>query len=824
MALFLRFLTKEGMPLRRIILYISVLFLAGIVLASFSPLPSTYSSWLLLISIQILLLLSIWLFYSYRKRPLPFLTFVLLFISVGLVYRFAYDADHPNLLTPYYETNIQVVGMVAENPVYMNSKWQFVVQVDSISNSRGEEVPLRDRIQVSDTRQQSPPVSYGDKVEISGILLAPSTSRNPGGYNDQAYLERQGIHARMTIRNPNDIKSLGTSPGIYGRTIAPLYQHTWHVLHELFPAGEAELAGGLVLGFKSDLPDDWQAAFQMLGVTHILAASGMNVGLLVGTLFYLLKYLHVPKKYSSLIVTGVVILYVLLSGASPSVVRAGLMAILIMTGGSLGRKQDTLTTLATAALLSLLWNPGTVSDLGFLLSFITTLGLLLLSPRIYGWLKGPTWLRGALAVTLAAQISSLPLLLSQFNQFSPISILANLFIMPLTFLLVPLGFLILLLGSIHIWFAFPLVGIYRILMWLLVKPIVWVSDTTAGFTWVIPSLPIWVVCLIYGGILGVMYPSTVKRFGRGLKVRFRLQNRFSNLMRKRKQHLIACLLLAGLFVGWALWLPHSSELRVTFLDVGQGDSALIETPGGQNILVDGGGIPQYMRSDFDVGDKIVIPFLHHRGVRTIDYVIATHADEDHIRGLLTVLKKMPVRRLIISGYDDPAPAFQELLRLAKAKRIPIYESKAPIEWDLERGVHWRFLHPDIIHHGTRSDTNSNCVVFEFTYGRRSFLFTGDIEGEVEPDLFPYAHPIDVLKVPHHGSAYSTTEELLEKWHPRYAVISVGKWNRYHHPHPDVLNRLKHAGATVYRTDQQGAVTVLTDGDKLKITATVSGSK
>jgi competence protein ComEC len=212
----------------------------------------------------------------------------------------------------------------------------------------------------------------------------------------------------------------------------------------------------------------------------------------------------------------------------------------------------------------------------------------------------------------------------------------------------------------------------------------------------------------------------------------------------------------------------------------------------------------------------VLPFLRHEGVRAIDFLIATHADEDHVRGLLTVVDRVPVRRMIVSGYDDPSPVFQQLLSKARQKDIPIYHSKAGIKWELEPGVHWLFLHPGEIRTGTRSDTNANSVVFELIYKERKFLFTGDIEGEVESDLTPYLEPVDVLKVAHHGSHYSTTEDFLRLAHPRYAIISAGKHNVYHHPHPEVLQRLSSFGAQIYRTDKNGAVIVVTDGRNLTV--------
>ncbi|WP_439952285.1 DNA internalization-related competence protein ComEC/Rec2 [Effusibacillus lacus] len=743
-----------------------------------------------------------------RSRPIPITMLTLGFLMAGLLYGLSHLSLHPNQFHRFYDQHVTVTGVVKDSPVFLNGKWRYIVKAERVLTGSGENVELEDRIQISDSRKIEPIPRYGDRIQIRGLLLEPTPQRNPGGYDDQQYLARKGIHARMSVKFANQIEKIGQETSLYGITVSPLRDHAWNTLYKLFPPGEAELAGGIVLGFKSDLPGEWETAFETLSVTHILAASGFNVGLISAALFYLFKLFRMPKGMAGAIVILTIVIYTLASGAGPSVVRAGIMAILILIGASLGRQADMLTTVATAALLSALWNPGVVFDIGFLLSFITTIGLILLTPRWMPFLPGPGWFRSALAACLAAQIASTPILVYHFNQISPFSLLANLYIMPLTFLLVPLGFGMLVLGMAHPWLALPFVGLYRFLMLLLVKPVVWLSEATRQWTLSVSSPPLWGVALFYAGLLFLLYRNRISKFTTSRRF---VRNGIG---------LLAILLVAAAL----LWLKPSKELRVTFLDVGQGDSALIETPSGMTILVDGGGIPSYFESDFDVGERIVLPFLRHRGVGTLDYVIATHADEDHVRGLLAILKHVKVRNLIVSGYPDDSPFYQEILETARSRGTPIYQAQAGIGWQLEPGVAWRFLNPAVFHQGTRSDSNSNSVVFQLEFGSRRFLFTGDIEGETEPDILPFVQPVDVLKVAHHGSHYSTTPEFLAKVRPRYAIISAGKRNVYHHPHRDVLNRLAGVGAQVYRTDRHGAVTVTTDGNKLQIRTAIADSQ
>lgn len=807
--------------MRRVLLHVTLLFLSGIVLAAYAPLINPY-----LLTATVVAVMSaggvVVLAHALRRRPLPAILLAFFFLAAGYLYSQSYWAFRPNLLQSYYEQQVQVTGVTEESPVYLNGKWQYTIRVETLAAENGIEVSLKDRIRVADSRKNGPP-SYGDRVAIRGLLLEPSSRRNPGGYDDREFLERQGIHGRIRVKDDDAVKKIGAQTTLYGLTVAPLGERIRHALAQLFPPGEAELAGGLVIGFQSELPEEWKNAFQMLNLTHILAASGMNVGLIAGCTFWLTRRIRMSKRIASPIAIGILLLYTMLAGAGPSVVRAGLMAILVIVGVSLGRNVDFPTTVAVAALASSLWNPGILFDIGFLLSFITTIGLFLLIPRLTPLIPGPAWARSAVAVNLAAQIASLPLLVYYFNELSPFALLANLYISPIVFLLVPLGFGLILLGVVHPWLAFPFAGFFRVLLWLLVKPVVWLAEATSGWTWTIPSPPLWGVWLVYGLLLAFLFRRQVRTYLLRLPLWRRIRQLPAGLQSAGggKRRLSAGIVGAAvLLAAVGVWLWPSSELRVTFLDVGQGDSALIETPSGISILVDGGGTPDSLRSGFDPGEKIVLPFLRHRGIRTIDYMIATHGDEDHVRGLVTVAEKLKVRNLIVSGYDDTSPDYRQLLQIARRKGAAIYESKAGIEWELEPGIWWRFLNPAGIRTGTRSDRNANSVVFELKYGNRSFLFAGDLEGQAEPDLLPYVRPVDVLKVAHHGSHFSTSEEFLQRVRPQYAVISVGKRNVYRHPHSEVLQRLASVGSQVFRTDRQGAVTVTTDGKYLRIQTAV----
>ena len=273
------------------------------------------------------------------------------------------------------------------------------------------------------------------------------------------------------------------------------------------------------------------------------------------------------------------------------------------------------------------------------------------------------------------------------------------------------------------------------------------------------------------------------------------------------------------------------QLRVTFLDVGQGDATVIEGPTGFVAVIDGGGRPGAdERTGDDPGARVVVPFLRRRGISTVDLLVATHADDDHAQGLIAVTRRLSVRRALVSGFlTDGGDAHARLLRALRERRVPVQSARRGEVLDIGGGARLEVLHPPRpFLTGSRSDDNENSVVLRLTYGKSRFLFTGDAGDAAEADLLRATAgrsrerglSADVLKVGHHGSRFSTSEPFLRAVAPSIAVISAGRSNGFGHPAPEVLERLERRGARVFRTDQHGAITVTTDGVVLRAVPTV----
>jgi len=287
---------------------------------------------------------------------------------------------------------------------------------------------------------------------------------------------------------------------------------------------------------------------------------------------------------------------------------------------------------------------------------------------------------------------------------------------------------------------------------------------------------------------------------------------------KSVRFLLAFLLAAAVLVWWQAWRSLRPGLEVVFLDVGQGDSIIIRSPLGRSLLIDAGGREGHSADRGEIGRWVVIPALYREGIGRVDGVIATHPHDDHIGGLDEVIEEVPIGMLLDSGEAHPTPAYERFLAAAKKRRLQIIPAKAGQIFNLGAGIRAEVLHPDLpFLQGTEDDLNNNSVVVRLTYGEVSFLFAGDIQQEGEGALLSDYPNISatVLKVAHHGSMDSTSEEFLAKVRPKWAVILAGRQNPFGHPHGETLEHLKKLGVRVFRTDEMGTIVMRTDGRSLR---------
>ncbi len=631
--------------------------------------------------------------------------------------------------------------------------------------------------------REEPPT--GD-LELVGTARRAPGRRNPGGFDYAAYLSRRGVSAQLFVA---DLRSAAPREGLRRRLARG-------VRAGLEP-GAAGLMEAMTLGVRDGILEEDRDAFGRAGLAHVLALSGLHFGVLLAAADRALRRLGARRRPLLALLT---LAFVAVVGPSPSVVRAAAMAlsaVLSMASG-VGRVRPW-PVLALAACASLLLQPQMLFDLSFQLSYLALAGLLLFAAPLARLLGAPgprddplsvaapsptgggvrrrtlDFAARALAASVAAQLPSVSLVAGAFGSVPVLSPLVNLVGVPLSAVVVPLGFAAGLLGLV--WE--PLAAAVNLVTGPLVASLTWLAHLGAS----LPSVG-WPQVSWLGHLCWAVAVAAL-----ALALRRRL----------RASRALAVLLVAGA-VPYAVGAPAPAP-DVWFLDVGQGDAALLRLGGRYEVLIDGGGTPF---SDYDVGEGVVVPALRALDVDELEVVVATHPDADHVEGLVSVLREVPVGTLV-TGPPQAGVALDAELRAEAAERgVAVHVAARGEALVVGRRGEARLevLNPPA---GAGGRGNEDSVVVLLRLGGRAVgLFLGDAGAVTEREL---AVPrVYVLKVGHHGSRYGTTDELLWAARPRLAVISVGE-NGYGHPHPSVLERLAAHGVPVVTTREAGAVRV-----------------
>ncbi len=704
----------------------------------------------------------------------------------------------------YYngESAITLTGIVANEPDVRDRSINLRVAVEQVELDDGTAVPVTGLIQVRTFR--FPPIPYGAKVQLNGTLETPPTE---GDFNYKDYLARQGVHSLMNLPRVTILAEEQGQP-LY-HAIYALKARAQATINQLLPNPQAALLTGILLGNDNGLPPDLQEAFRTTGLSHIIAISGFNIAILIAILVSVGEPFLGRRGAAVFAVTGIV-LYTILVGADASVVRAAIMGIIyLFTQRWLGRPNYAFASLFAAGFLMTLVNPFTLWDIGFQLSFMATLSLMLYADPFTKWTDRQLQrlmsrqqarrvmgiLSEAVVITLAAQVLTLPLMIGYFQQLSLISLPANALVLPVQPAVMTWGGLATLVGL-----ASPTIA----------QPIAWVAWLPLTYTIALVRLfaavpyaavPVnvswgWVLAF-YGLIAALTYlarqePERRQRLLADLRPNWGMRTLVGGTA-----------VLAILVFSWAATQPDG-KLHVAFLDVGQGDAIFIQTPTGRQILVDGGNDPSVLNDQ--LGRQM--PFWD----RTIDLMVATHPDADHVAGLVELYGRYQITQLITDGAEaDASSVYAALLQAAAAQQTPLHRAMAGEMVAIGDGVRLEMVHP-----GAELDAqnrNDNSVSFRLVYGDFSLLLTGDAEEKGETAMLQNGYPLQslVFKAGHHGSRTSSTAPFLTAVQPHIMVVSAGADNRFGHPHPEVLARAAERGTAVLRTDELGTIEVITDG-------------
>ncbi len=674
-----------------------------------------------------------------------------------------------------------------------------------------------------------PDLAPGDWVRFASRLYVPRGFANPGLPDARLLARGQGIDLLATVRSPSDLHRVSGRPSVLG------YARRWafHLRQAMARAINhrlSEVAAGfvrtMVLGERTDVPVEVEDGFRAAGATHVLSVSGLHLAVVVALVFHGLTRLIAcfpswslrvpPKVLASALSLPACAFYTLLTGEAVATVRSALMAAVVLGAAVVNRPVTLAASIAAAAMVILVDSPLAILDVSFQLSFASVMALGLfarwLLPSGAAETSGPSnralgWLLRSLSASFAASLVTAPLVAHHFGQVTPAAPIGNLALVPVVELVVlPCGLVGALLALLHPWLgALPLV---------LAGVASRVAIVLAGlFRRFAPVLlvryPTWCECLLLVAGAAFLLQALVSR---------------RSPCRRWVVAAVVALSLAGTSLLWRETIRRTcDDLRVTFLDVGQGDAALVEGPGGFVALVDGGG-----RYDdtFDTGARIVEPVLRARGIAKLDLVVLSHPHPDHMNGLLRILARFPVGALWTNGDDGNNPKYRALMALAAENHVP---TPSPVAI-ASGGLTVSPLSPWLDGHigvPPGLGTNDASLVIRLEYAGRRILFSGDIGEEGEAELLErrvagIEVACDVLKMPHHGSRHASGEAFLEAASPSLAVASAGRYNRFGLPNPAALARYARRGIKVLRTDLDGAVGIVVDNSGVISTTCMRG--
>ncbi|MEO4052215.1 DNA internalization-related competence protein ComEC/Rec2 [Solibacillus sp. CAU 1738] len=628
----------------------------------------------------------------------------------------------------------------------------------------------------------------GQHYFVTGNIEAPDLPAHEYGFNMQNYLKSKNALGILEISSWHYIEKDTTIMQKLAEQRFRLKQHIEHT----FPESLVAEAQALLIGLQENVEYETSRAYQKLGITHLFAISGLHVALVSFMFFQGLLRLGVRRELATVILIAILPIYGVVAGGAPSVWRAVSVVEFVMLAGYFRWRVSLIDALAISFIGFVILQPGAVFQIGFQLSYLATLSLIF-SSRLLASM--PNWWAQSFMITFVCQLLVYPLLLVHFYELSLSSFLANIVFVPLfSLVILPFNFLLLVATYLPIPIDTWLFSLYEPCRTMLTKLIMFLQSLPYQM-WIPgkPGVAVMIVCYI--SVLVTLYYAEVRKWRLMLPV----------------------LLIPAIVVQL---IPYTNKnLIVSFINVGQGDSILIELPYRKAVyLIDTGGLLRFEqeawkeRNDlYEVGRQIVVPYLKGKGIAKIDTLILTHADADHVEGAEEILREIAIREVHVTPNSLEKAVMNDFLEEVAKKKIVIREQLAGHNWEIGNTV-FRYIWPT----ETDYEGNNDSLVLVMEAGPFKALFTGDLEKEGEAALVSSAYQdiknVTLLKAGHHGSKTSSTEDFINAANPQLTIFMAGKNNRYKHPHNEVVERFNMHGFKHLTTGEVGTVIVIWDGE------------
>lgn len=772
----------------------------------------------IIVTLFALIFICIW--FRYKSANILFILLLLSFIITG---RFLIESalkESPSILKAINlskKSPLICEGLLANDPIQKEKGISFIMDLSSCAVSiNGPQKQVKGRI-----RLFAPSLPYalqtGDYIRFRGRIYKPTRFKNPGSFDYNLYLATQRIDALGSVAGPSWILKIGHQKiSLPKNFVRKIRNKIDYYINKSSRGDAAAILKTISIGKRDELSRDLREVFLRTGTAHLLAISGLHVGFLALIVFLIVKLflgwwprlvLFVPQPlFAAAVGIPAIWLYIAVADFPVSAIRAGIMlTVFIVAFLSLRLKNDLISALALAVFIILLVSPLSIFAASFQLSVAAVFSIITLAPVLIKQVKTTRWpfahLIKLAAVTMAATIATAPLVAYHFHYFTAAGLIANIVCVPL------LGLVLLPLTLLAV-----------------VTTLIWPQLGEVGLKFAVHSANYFLnVIYFFDQILGRFHFDLIPSFLEVVCFIFFASAviLFKYLPYRRLAPVILSILFI-FFISYSYARPvMETDLKVLFIDVGQGDAIAIRFPNGRVGLIDGGGIKA---SDFDIGENIVVPALLGSGIRRVDFMILSHPHHDHYKGLGAVAKYFEPDLLYTNGGNAPEEEradWDEFKRRIKESGVRIITP--PPNQIKEGDVIMEIFAPrpkDV----KILDPNDASLMVRLMYGEHRFLFTGDLT-EIGERMWLENKPnlkSDILKIGHHGSNTSTTADFLNAVNPSLAVITTGENNKYGFPDREVIDRLKSKGIRIHRTDLDGAVTITTDGNSLFVDTFVKG--
>lgn len=721
---------------------------------------------------------------------------LLIFIIAGFIHIKFLKYDYEKIYISL--ENVNIVGTIVSSKKEKQYINEYKIETEKINN-----IKLKKKFILLTKNKE---IEYGNKIKLEGTYIKPSKSRNYRGFDYSNYLKTENIYG--TIEQNGKIEL------IKEKNINYLFINLYKVKNKIikninnkFPEETRGVVLGILLGDKSSIEEDVRQNFADSSLSHILAVSGTHISYVVICISVLFKKLKLNKNIRKVLTSLVLFMYLYLVDFSVSATRAVIMSTIVIMQMLFYRKQDTITTIAFSSIIILINNPYSILNIGFLLSYGGTIGIILFVNRISieskedFFQRFKRYLKDICIVTISAQTIIMPIIIYYFNTISFTFIISNIIASLIIGPIIMIGLVIIAISFFKIPIISLIIRFYNILIVILVR--------TADIISKIPMSKIYLktpttleIIFYYSVVFLIALLIYIKKSNRKFIKKtiqidiYNLKNFFIN----NRNKVLIFISIVSLISITSIKIPK--ELKINFIDVGQGDSCLITTPQNKKVIVDSGGSESY-----DVGKNVLLPYLLDKRITKIDYIMISHFDTDHCKGFEYVLENIKVKNVIISKQSETSENFKQIMKIIRKKRINLIIVQKGSKIKIDNFTTVDILSPQS--ENIADNMNDNSIVAKFEAYNFSILFTGDASEKIEKELIKEKINLksDILKVSHHGSKTGTSEEFLKSVKPKIALIGVGENNKFGHPTKDVIKRLTENKIKIYRTDTDGEIRI-----------------